>query len=314
MPIKKTAVLLTCLFISLQLFATYKNAGTAGFQFLKLHYSAHALGMANAFTADDDIDMVYFNPAGIAKHTETCMKSNYINYVDGMNGGSFAFAKPYSEQMKIAIFAQYLNSGSIQRTIIAPDGAYALDGEFSASNFIVGMTFAQTMNEMLDFGANVKYIFESLDDVSASAAVVDLGVIHQTVNENLMIGASVRNIGLQLTYFTEEKIQEKMPTVYSVGAKYTINEKMRGSLDLTRPKDNDLYAKLGIEYDIVPIMAIRAGFDSRSSDYRAGGTYDAMSGLSAGFGIRYKNCKLDYGVASMSDLGWNNQISLGYRL
>ncbi|MDX9869320.1 MAG: PorV/PorQ family protein [Candidatus Cloacimonadales bacterium] len=315
MKFKRNIILIITLLLCMQLFATHKNAGTAGFQFLKMHYSARALGMANAFTAaKDDVDLVYFNPAGLAKRNSSAMKSNYINYVDDMNGGSFAFVMTYTEQMKAAIFAQYLNSGSMQRTIIADDGSYAFDGEFSASEMVIGVSLAQTVHEMLDLGVNVKYMLENLDDESASAAVIDLGLIHQTQNENLVIGASIRNIGLQLSYFTEEKIKEKMPTVLAIGANYTFNEKLCGSLDLVRPLDNDVYAKLGIEYEVVPIMSIRAGFDSRSSDYRAGGTFDAMSGLSAGFGIRYKRYILDYGVASMGDLGWNNQISIGYSL
>lgn len=310
---KLSIFLLTALILPLS--AIDKNAGTSGFQFLKMHYSARALGMANAFTGmKNDVDVVYFNPAGLAQQNEKSLKSNYINYVDGMNGGSFAFVMPYQREVKVGFFAQYLNSGTMKRTSVLNDGSYSIDGEFSASDLIAGISLARKFKDNLDLGVNAKFISENLDDASASAVVIDLGLTHQTNNKNLVIGACVRNLGVQLSYYTEDEIKEKMPTVFSVGGNYTFNEKFRANLDLVKPIDNDFYGKLGFEYDLVPLMSLRAGFDSRSSDYKAGDTYEAMSGISAGFGIHYKRYSLDYGVASMGDLGWNNQISIGYRL
>lgn len=307
-------ILFLVIFSMIPLFAVHKDAGTSGFQFLKVHYSARALGMANAFTGmADDVDAVYFNPAGLAQQKDMSIKSNYINYVDGMNGGSVAFNMPYQDDYSIAFFAQYLNAGDIQRTSANNDGTYNIEGTFTASDLVAGASIAKKVKDNLDLGISAKILYESLDDVSASALNFDFGLRHQTTNEKLIIGIVVKNVGMQLSYYTDDEYKEKMPMIATAGAYYKFNEKFTGNLDISRPMDNDFYGKAGVEYQLSPMLTLRGGFDSRSSDYKAGDTFEAFSGLAGGFGIHYKKYTFDYGIASMGDLGWNNQVSIKYQ-
>jgi hypothetical protein len=297
------------------LLAVNKSAGTTGFQFMKMTYSARALAMGNAFTAlSDDPDAVHFNPAGLTQINSKQLKTNYINYLDGMNGGSAAYVMPDLNNYNLAFFVKYLNSGDIEKTELTSKDAYVQNGTFSASNLLLGISVAKTINENLDLGLTAKFDLEQLDDESASAVAFDLGILHQTKNEKLKIGASLKNVGKQITYYSDSEYNEKMPTEASLGAKFTFNEKTLAVLDVNKPLDNDVYAKFGLEHQLIKILTLRAGFDSRAGNYRAGGDYESVSGISAGFGVNYRNYMVDYGIASMGGLGWNNQISLTIKL
>lgn len=315
MKSKKAQIVIIFVLTCSIIFAVNKDAGTTGFQFMNMSYSARALGLSNAYTAlSDDADAVYFNPAGITQPENKQIKSNYINYLDGMNGGSVSIVIPQEEFVNLAFFAKYLNSGDITKTEVLSKEAYVETGNFSASNFIVGACFAKKINPNLDLGLTFKYNLEQLDDASASAIAFDVGILHQTNNPKLMIGAVIKNLGKQLSYFSEVKYDEGLPTEATLGARYTFNDKIKALLDLNQPFDNDLFANIGVEYNVIQTLCLRAGFDTRSANYRAGGDNEIFSGISAGFGIKYKNYGVDYGVSSKGDLGWNNQLSLNIRL
>ncbi len=291
------------------------SAGTKGFQFLKLNYSAKALGMANAFTGQsDDCDAVFFNPAGLAKMKMKTVKTFYSNYIDGMNGGALVFCTPTKKNINIGIYTQFLTSGDIKKTVETSSGGYLEDGTFSTSDFLIGINSGFVLNKFIDLGFGIKYALSTLESHSASVLSADLGLIHQTNNKNLLVGLAVKNLGSQLTYYTENKYKEELPITANLGFHYLFSDKLIGNLDICRPIDNDFYVKMGTQYSFNEIFAVRAGFDSRTKDYKAGGDYESISGLSTGFSINYKRYSFDYGLASYGDLGFNNLLSIGYKL
>ena len=289
------------------------NAGTTGFSFLKLNYSARTMGMANAFTAlSNDADAVFFNPAGLAQNFDSQVKTTYINYVEGMQGGSLVYATRLNPAWKIAPFAKFLVSDDIQRTIEKPGGSYETLGNFNTFSMVAGSGFATTINEHFDIGFNIKYFYEKLDDYSASAIGGDISVLHQTTNDNLKLGVSLKNAGMQLTYYTEEKYEENLPIMLIVGASYKLAEKGYANFDLVRPFDNDFSGRLGLEYYYNPYFTIRAGFDTRTEDYKTGEELNILSGFSLGFGFNWNKNIIDMSISSMGSLGSVKQISLSY--
>ena len=291
-----------------------EDIGTTGFNFLRVIYSARAAALGNAYTAmSNDSDGVFFNPAGLPNARTKELATTYMNYFEGFQGGSVVFISPSQERLAFGIFAQYLGNQSITRTLVDEQGDYlGTAGTFGAYDIVVGFAGGYYIHEHLNLGASVRYINESLDDYSASAAVIDLGLLHQTMNENLIVGVTLRNIGKQITYFTASKYEEKMPTQVTVGFNYLFHEKLVGNLDILKPLDNDFFGRVGLEYSVHPILSLRAGFDSRTGDWKMGGDYDFFSGLSGGFGINYNNHELNYGLSSYGDLGLVNQVSLKY--
>ena len=307
--IKKIILIITSL-LAVALYATNENMGTTGFSFLKMNYSARALGMGNAFTGhSDDGDAVFFNPAGLTQTNTRHLKTTLMNYIQGMNGGSLVYSTDYSEDWKISPFLQFLVSNGIEKR----DVDNVAHGTFHTSNILAGIGFAKTLNEVLDVGFNIKYLIEKLDDSSATAAFFDIGILHTTQNKNLKIGAAFKNVGMQITYFSASNYKEKMPMMLVGGASYNILDRATINLDVCSPINEDYYGKVGAEFQVNPVLTLRAGVDTRMNDYRADQTFDIFSGIAFGLGFVWNEYIIDFATASMGNLGLVNQISLTYR-
>jgi hypothetical protein len=294
--------------------AIHDDAGTTGFTFLKMSYYAKAAAMANAFTAGyDDANVVFYNPAGLAKLSGKKISSTYMNYFDGINCGAFSFAFPYKNGVQLGVFAQFLSAVE-DRTLIDETGNYiGKDGTFGFSNMVFGFSAGKTLNHALDSGVSIKFIQESLDSYSASAIALDVSLLHQTANENLKVGAVLKNFGFQLSHFTDKKNKENLPTTFIAGFRYLWSEQLTAVLDLVKPLKHDFYAGIGLEYQMYERFALRSGYKTNSDSWRMGGKADFLSGFSFGFGINWNKIVLDYAFVSYGDLGLVNQVSLGYQ-
>jgi hypothetical protein len=309
----KITIILLLIMLVCNLNAISDKAGTSGFAFLKINYSARAMGMGNAFTGlANDGDAVFFNPAGILQNKTKHIKTTYMSYIDGLYGGSIVYSTEYKNGWHIAPFVQFLVSESIPRTFELNGNYGGVDGSFNTSNVVFGLALATEIHEVLDAGFNVKYLSDKLDSYSASAIALDLSLLHQTNNPNLKIGASLKNIGKQLSYYTQAKYKEKLPLTMTVGASYKYLDKGFINLDICRPFDNDFFGRLGLEYYYNKYFTLRTGLDSRMNDYRTDESLDFMSGISFGAGFNWNQYTLDYAASSFGSLGFVNQISISY--
>ncbi|MCF7859315.1 MAG: PorV/PorQ family protein [Candidatus Cloacimonetes bacterium] len=302
-------------FASISLLAQNENTGTSGFTFLKVNYSARAAAMGNAYTGlANEADAVFFNPAGLVQLKSPQASLTYMNYLEGINCGSAVYAHPMNDKTVFAFFAKGLTATE-DRTIADEMGQYAgVDGTFGMSDLVFGISAARYVLDILDVGINIKFIQESLDENSASAAVFDLAILHQTTNKYLKLGIAVRNIGKQLSYFTDNEYQEDMPTTFTAGFNYHPKDKIYVTIDVYKPADNDFFGHLGIEYQVHTAIALRAGYKTNATDWATGGDKELFSGISfgSGFDLKKYNMKLDYAIVSFGDLGFVNQISIKY--
>jgi hypothetical protein len=291
------------------------NAGTTGFNFLKFNYSPRAAALAGAYAGlANDAEGAFINPAGLRLATTPQVASSYLSYLEDFQGGSAVFAFPKNDHTTVAIFTQYLTSPEIDRTTVNEQGEYlGVDGTYTSSDIVFGVGAGFVANPVLDLGFAAKFINESIDDKSASAVAFDIGLQHQTTYRNLRLGVALRNIGFQTSYFTENEYKEGLPTTATVGFAYQPNEKLDAVLDIYRPFKGDFAGRFGVEYRVHPHLDLRLGYKTNSSDWKTGGDDEALAGLSTGFGINWRNCKLDYAVSSYGDLGMVNQLALHYQ-
>lgn len=305
-------MLATILLLSLS--AINENAGTSGFSFFKVTYSARAAALANAYTGlADQEDAVFFNPAGLTQLSRPQIGATYMNYFDGINCGSLVYTRPLPKDFYVAAFTQFL-SASDDKTLADANGNYAgTDGTFGVSDFLAGASISKHFSDFVNIGLNVKFLRESLDDHSASAAAVDIGVLHQTTNQNLKVGLALKNIGTQLSYFTKEEYEEKLPQTLQIGFSYTPSPTLLVNLDLYKPLEYDFSALVGAEYYLHRMFCLRAGYKSNADDWKTEGDYNSFAGISGGFGLKWQSYNLDYSINSYGDLGFVNQISLRYR-
>jgi long-subunit fatty acid transport protein len=295
--------------------AAEDTAGTTGFTFLKVNYSARAAAMGNAYTGlADDAGAVFFNPAGLLQVKSPQASATYMSYFDGIQCGSAVFVMPRNKKLVFGFFAKGLTATE-DRTLADEMGQYAgTDGTFGMSNIVLGASVARYLIDILDVGLSVKYIRESLDDNNGSALAFDVGILHQTTNENLKLGITFRNFGKQLSYYTESEYEENLPRMVTAGFNYHPNEKLYVTLDIHKPLDYDFSGRIGCEYQLHEMLALRAGYKTLASDWKTGGDYDTFSGMSfgTGFNLDKYNLKIDYAIVSYGDLGFVNQVTMNY--
>ena len=92
-----------------------------------------------------------------------------------------------------------------------------------------------------------------------------------------------------------------------LGAAYAmIDGALTLAVDVNQPVDNDMNMGLGIDYKIMGIMSLRAGYT-----YALGGNdLGTASGLRAGIGVAITDYKLDYAFVPYGELGQAHRISL----
>ncbi len=314
MRIRRLTVLAVLLMSATLSFAIHDDAGTTGFSFLRMNFSTHAAAMANAFTADTGTaDGVFFNSAGLTRTKGTIFSVSGMSYIEGFYGGSAVFVKPIQDQVKLAVFTQTLTKSGITRTTVDENGYYGgEDGTYGASNFVFGLGSGFTVAPVIDAGINVKYIHESIDDKSASAIAIDVSLLHQTVNEDIRVGLAMKNLGSQITYYTDEEHDEGLPFGFTAGMNYTPTKKMTIDFDVEIPMEYDVTGRLGAQYMLHDMLALRAGYKYEGHQWKTGGDYDLFSGISCGFGVYWNNFIIDYAVSSYGDLGFVNQASVSY--
>ncbi len=298
----------------LPLAAVNDDAGTTGFNFLKVTYSTRAAAMGNAYTGlSNDADAVFFNPAGLVEARGGEVATSYMSYIDGFQGGSLSYLMANNPNRRVAFFTKYLTRGDITKTLVDDSGNYAgEDGTYASTDLELGATIAFRINDVINLGINAKYIHESIDDASAGAAVLDVGLLHQTTNQNLKLGLALRNIGKQLSYYSDDEYDEGLPTLVEVGFSYHPVERLIAGLDIYKPLAGDFSGRLGLEYRVHPLLDLRAGYKTNADDWRTGGDMEALAGLSMGFGVHWRNYVIDYAASSYGDLGMVHQFSLRY--
>jgi hypothetical protein len=309
----KFKVIIIIMIASAILWGIDENAGTSGFSFLKVKYSARPAAMGTAYTGlADDASAVFYNPSGLVQIKFKQAQATYMNYLDGLNCGSLVYVHPFSEMFVVAGFAQFLTAKET-KTLADDAGNYlGTAGEFGISDLIVGIGLSRYILDILNLGMNFKYIQESLDGNTASALAIDIGLLHQTTNENLKVGIVFRNLGAQIAYYTDSEYAENLPQVITAGFNYHPNRKLYILLDLNKPLDLDFSGRFGVEYRIHENLALRTGYRSEAADWRSGGDLELFSGMSFGLGFNFRSYKLDYAVNSYGDLGFVNQLTLGY--
>lgn len=290
-----------------------KDAGTRGGQFLKLPVGARAIGMGEAYTAvADDANSIYYNVAGLArlekKNAEYMYSGIFLkNKASGESDPGYhwiAFGMPISETIGSAgIALQYFNAGDVQETNLNAQKV----GTFAPTDLAVNLSYARKLME-IPLGLNIKIINSKIKE-SATTVAFDLGAQYTKLMEDrLMLGFAVQNLGGKLKYETEDT---KLPILIKLGTGYKPMENWVAALDVVFPEDNSPTLGIGTDYKhaINEDMSIsgRLGYNSRTRKV------DGFNGLTIGLGFGFKMASLDYVYSPLGDIGASHRFSIGVK-
>jgi len=296
--------------IILPLFSQHQDAGTTGFSTLKIYYSARANAMGQAMLGRAmNFEGMQFNPATLIKAKNKAVYTTFADHFVGSGGGSINYMVPKNIYTSYGFYLNYWNSGSIDRTDIGANGEFIeLNDTFGAQDITAGFSVAKFVSPALDAGGSVKLVLDQIDGKSATAALIDLGILHHTPNEKIKVGLTIRNLGFQLSHYTNKDYSEGIPITFGAGIGIDAAKNTLLNIDLNKANGENFIGKFGIEQSVHPSLVLRAGFKTNGGDYSIGGDLGWSSGISLGLGWTWKKYAIDYAIASYGDLGFTNQV------
>ena len=272
----------------------FNTTGTTGFVFLNLPVSARfaALGETGITLENAGADGIFINPALIARIAGgNSVSMTYGNwYVDTRHQG-LAYVHKFPTLGSVGFMLNYFDFGTMSKTrTIAPDEVLSLNpgdnnvylnlGTFSANALALGMSYARYLTRDFSFGANLKYVRESVDVYAVDNFLVDLGFLYNTGVGSLRVGAFLKNFGLETEYENESF---RMPQRLVLG----ISGEILGSLndptyvtllaEAVHPNDAAEHIHCGIEARLFDIILLRGG-------YKLGYEHE---NLALGMGVRF---------------------------
>lgn len=293
----------------ISLIAIDPNAGTTGFDFLKVTPTAReaALGGASIGMAPSPMGF-WFSPAHAASAENPRAHVGYLNYVAGIHIGSAAYSQPVGTDKGIGFGVVYLNSGTMKRTNANGEEL----GTFGVSFADLDLSGAMRFGEALAVGVGVQGLYGSIDTFFTMGLAGNVGATYRLPVDGLTAGLAVKNLGLELKAFQANR--DPLPIDFGLGLGYQPNPSLNLALDVHKPIDNRVGVRAGVEGWVAELLALRVGYNSDGVDLKSGGGSDILAGLSTGLGVRYRGYELDYCFIPMVELGVAHRISLAFSL
>lgn len=316
-----------------------QKGGESTYSFLGLTNSARvaALGGELVSLLDDDINMVFHNPALLTEGMHNNLSLNYVNYFAGVNYGYASYGYSVEGIGNFAAGMHYVNYGTFDRT----DELGELLGTFRASEYALNLVYSRSfLDTLLTVGVNLKPIFSSLEQYTSLGIAVDVGASYYIPRSLTTFGFVLKNMGAQITSYTGRR--ESLPFEIQAGItqalahapfRFTVTFQHLERWDLTYTvQDNDNLVIAGNEtdksgFDIFGDKLMRhivfgtefllgknfhldLGYNYKRRKEMMVIAHPGMVGFSWGFGFRVSKFHIAYGRASYHLAGGTNLFSL----
>lgn len=317
--------------------------GRSAFRLLDVPNSARAAALGGNYIAvkDADLGLGIFNPALLDKETGGQLALSYLPYFEGIKVGYAAYAHHLdSSGITLSGAVQYMDYGTFKRT----DETGEVLGEFRAGENVWQIGAGRPLDSLLSIGANIKLVNSALDAYRSSAWALDLGGVFHKRSLGLTVAAMVRNIGSQVSTFTEQR--EKLPMQVQLGVTYRFRHapfrlglmlEQLQRWDLTYVDPNApvvidpttgeqvidkvttmdralLHLVPSAEVLLGRSIMLRVAYNARRRQELLIPDKPGAAGLSFGLGLRISRFQFNYGFAQLHLAGISNTISLAVRL
>jgi hypothetical protein len=299
-----------------------------GFQFLSIHPDARGAAMGEALTALPGYSIsVFYNPANIAfMEAKLDFSLNRNKWIFDINhySGSMAFSPWQGRYGIFALSFLSVDYGELQGTIVDPSSqsGYLDTEKFSPSAYAVGVAYSKALSDRFGFGIHLKYVSQDLGSslipspdrvpgdpnslgtitksYSEGVLAFDFGTIYRTGFKSLAFGMSVQNYSRELR-FESEGFQ--LPLVFNIGISMDMFDFIMPdnrihsfllTVDANHPRAQLEQLKIGGEYSVLNILALRFGYNSNVNNGR---DLSFGVGLKKDFGSKGGRIAIDYAYA-----------------
>ena len=319
--------------------AMAQKGGESTYSFLGLANAARvaALGGEVVSLQDDDINLVFHNPALLSPGMHNNLNLNYVNYFAGVNYGYASYAYSVEGIGNFAAGMHYVNYGIFDRT----DELGQSMGTFRASEYALNLFYSRSfLGDKLTAGVNLKPIFSALEQYTSLGIAMDIGAIYNNPKSLTTLGLVVKNMGTQITSYTGRR--ESLPFEIQAGItqglahapfRFTITFQNLERWDLTYVLSDENEAlfvgndaeqsgfdmfgdKLmrhlvfGTEFLLGENFHIDLGYNYKRRQEMKVNARPGLVGFSMGFGFRVSKFHIAFGRASYHLAGGTSHFSL----
>ncbi|MDH4210268.1 MAG: hypothetical protein OEV79_02325 [candidate division WOR-3 bacterium] len=268
-----------------------------GFEFLSVDPVAHRTGMGYALY-NDGYD-VHYNPGGLAFANNTYYSISYLNYFAGTHFGYLGY-----ERKQLGVGVRYFYSGSMKKV---DEYGVAELGTFGVHHIDlnVGKGF---IYKDVGLGISLKGVYASIDTLNAVGVGVDAGAIYTIKNPGVQVGLSVKNVGLGLKAYIDDK--EMFPYEITLSAAKLFDAGWL-CVDLVKPALTDFGLRIGGAYYVNSLLHLKASYNTMLSAIGSEGL-GFLAGVTLGLGVRKDRLLIDYTYSPYFDLGGGHRISISF--
>lgn len=302
-----------------------ERVGQSGWQFLKINGDARQAALAGAFSAisDGDANAAFGNPASISDVDNIDVRINVLKWVADINYQSLAAAYNLGQYGVVGVSIAMLDYGDIPETVNLLSGASGtipvITGRmFTANDIAIGLTYAKKITENLSVGGNIRWMQQTIAELSMKNWSLDFGTMYYTGFKSLRLAITARNFGPDSRFggwseeYQTESDNVRMPLDFRVGVAMDFLNDIGSQHLLTvvaegdHPNDGREKFHFGVSYAFERTFFVRAGYkfnyDTQRFTFGAGITYPLASTIGT----------INYAYVDFSELTQVHMISLGF--
>jgi long-subunit fatty acid transport protein len=283
------------------------------YDFLRIDMSARAAALGGSFvSSNDDIDVIYYNPAGLKMLKGSPASFSFVKYLLDINLAGVAYSQEVGDLGRFGAAIQYINYG----TFTEADEFGNNLGEFKVGELAMILGYANSLAENFYYGASVKFIHSSIADRSSSAIALDLGLHYAIPEKGFDFGFSILNAGTQLSQYYTTK--EDLPVDFVIGfSKKMEHLPLKIFVDLHKineKQDNfsDRFKafSIGTEFYVSSPLTLRIGYNNERRSELKIGSFAGLAGFNLGMGVNVSNYNFSYGFSSFGQAGSLHRITV----
>lgn len=237
----------------------FSKAGTAGLQSLKITVGARDAALAGASTSlTNDVTSMFVNPGGLAFVDRPQLFASRTRWLAGSRLDAAAVGMPLGSFVVAAHVLRFGIEEFEETTVQQPEGT---GRAVNAGDVTVGLAAARRFTDRLTIGLQLRYIRETLDDESFGNILFDVGAVYYTGFHNLRLAFALQHFGPDMTV-AEVKFRTPLLFRVSAGEDFLLldDHRLTSAIDLVHPTDNLEQVNLGIEYEFLKVLSLRAGY------------------------------------------------------
>ncbi len=269
-----------------------------GLAFLKIIPDVRSAGMGETGGFAGDELSGGSNPAAMAGIDQRVVAFSHLNWIQDVDLNYIQAAIP-TKYLPVGFFVLSTGVDNIEvRTMPSPQPESYID----TKDLAMGLTLAKQIESRISVGVNLAYIHEHIYYEDTDGLSWDVGGMYR-LSDNLRVGASVLHLGKMSAMLAQ---RPELPTTVNFGGEYCFKAEKAGVITVAAGgnivRDEDMRGNLGVEWQPIALIALRAGYLFNYDD----------RGLTVGLGAVWKNFRFDYAFTPFgNELGDVQRFGVG---